>query len=289
MPSGSCDSHAHIVGPHTQYDLPTTARAVPPEAPLSDYEDMLRALGIQRGVLVQPSVYGTDNSLLLDALARHSATLRGIAIVDFESTTKEQLRSLRESGVRGLRFNTRGSSATSAGTSPPVSFDTIRSIAPLLADSGMHAQLLLVADKLLSAFDELQGLPVDVVIDHIGYVDPRNGVDSPGVKMLLRWLDTGRCWIKLSAPYRCTSIGLRYASMTPIVQRLVGAVPERVLWASDWPHSAAFPPGSQIPNDGRLLDLLAEWAPDENTRQRILVDNPARLYGFGRPGVNDHE
>lgn len=285
VPAGSCDTHAHVVGPHDRYPLSGTRQGiVPPEALLSDYMGMLDALGIARGVLVQPSAYGTDNTSLLDALAAYPDRLRGIAILEAHEMDHDHLMRLSEAGVRGLRFNTRGSSPTSAGSSAPVPLDAVLDAGPRLADAGLHAQFLMLIDRFPDADKQLKDYPVDIVIDHMGYPSPEAGVNSAGMNSLLRLLDTGRCWIKLSAPYRFSGQDVPYDDVAAIAQRLVQAAPERMLWASDWPHSASFPPNQQpkrtMPNDGTLLDLLETWAPDAATRQKILVDNPARLYGL---------
>lgn len=289
VPAGSCDSHAHVIGPHAAYALSGRPGARPPEAQLTDYLRMLDTLGLERGVLVQPSAYSTDNTLLLDAVAQAPGRLRGIGIVDYERTTPTELRALRDRGVRGMRFNTRGSGPASAGNSPPVALEAVKAMGPLLADAGLHAQFLMLIDSFPDADAQLKDFPVDVVVDHMGYPDPAGGANSKAMDMLVGWLETGRCWVKLSAPYRFSRQDIPYDDVAEIAARLVAAAPERLLWATDWPHSAAFPydrePARTMPNDGDLLDIFADWCPDPDRQRRILVDNPAALYGFEALGA----
>lgn len=281
---GSCDSHAHVVGPHSRYPRAGGRQGVvPPEALLEDYKHMLSALGIERAVLVQPSVYGTDNTALLDAIATAPDRMRGIAVVDSDVSDAELAR-LRKGGVKGVRFNTRGSGPLSAGKRGPVTMDTVLRSGERLRRLGWHAQFLMVIDSFPDVDRQLRDYPVDIVIDHMGYLDPARGLDSPGFQTLLRLLRTGRCWVKLSAPYRYSKQDAPYGDIAPFARKLLETAPDRVLWASDWPHSAVLRPGSgdtrRMPNDGELLDLLADWVPDEGLRRKILVDNPTRLYGF---------
>jgi len=284
VPPGACDSHAHVIGPHSRYALSGRKGVIPPESELADYIAMLDALRIDRGIMVQPSAYSTDNTITLDAVAAYPERLRAIAIPDMRVTGRSELSALRDKGVCGVRFNTRGSSPTSAGASPPIPLDDIQDAGPLLADAGLHAQFLVLLDRFPDFDVRIKDFPVDIVIDHMGYPEPEKGINGEGFKALLRLLETGRCWVKLSAPYRFTKSDLPYEDVIPLVHKLVEVAPERLLWATDWPHSAVFTPHRDpwrdMPNDGALVDLLGIWVPDETTRNRILVDNPARLYGF---------
>ena len=284
VPPGACDAHAHVVGPNSKYRLAGGREGVtPPEALLKDYMHMLSVLGITRAVLVQPGVYGTDNSALLDSIASAPDRLRGIAVVD-PAVSDAELERLHNAGVRGVRFNTRGSSALSAGKRSPVSVETILRIGERLRALHLHVQLLIVIDDFSDVDRRLADYPTDIVIDHMAYFDPVRGLDSPGFRTLLRLVQTGRCWVKLSAPYRYSKQDVPYADIVPFARKLVEAAPDRMLWATDWPHSAVFKPdsadGRRMPNDGELLDILVDWVPDEAVRRRILVENPAKLYGF---------
>ena len=284
VPKGACDSHAHVIGPHARYPLVNGREGVTaPEALLVDYLAMLDALGLERGVLVQPGVYGTDNTSLTDAIATAPRRLRGIAVVENDITEKELLR-LRERGVRGVRFNTRGGSAMSAGRGKLASIDTVKAFGAMLAACGMHVQMLIPVDKFADLDKSLADFPVDIVIDHMGYFEPSAGLNGDGFQALLRCLGSGRFWVKLSAPYRFSTQDVPYPEVSPFAQKMVQAAPDRVLWATDWPHSAVFRADGtekrRMPNAGELLDRLADWAPDTATQQKILVDNPVRLYGF---------
>lgn len=269
LPPGTCDTHAHIVGPQDQYPYDPKRRYTPPDALVPDYLKMLRTLGVQRAVLVQPSVYMIDNSRLLDALRdTKDFPLRGIAVVG-DGVSDDELRAMHEAGVRGLRVNLRVSNGASADMAPQLA----RRIAPL----GWHLQVRIDPKDFASAGKLIESLPVDVVVDHIGGVPVRDGLDGRDFRLLLELVASGRCWVKLSAPMRMSEEEFPYRDVTPFVQALVAAAPERMLWATDWPHTTLT---KRMPNDGDLCDLLSDWIPDAAVRQRVLVDNPARLYGF---------
>ncbi len=269
VPAGACDTHAHVFGPADKYALIDDRTYTPPEAPLATYQRLLRILGIERAVLVQPSVYGTDNSAMLDALAEAGKNYRGIAVVDI-GVSQKQLKALHKAGVRGIRVNLLYKGG--------VSLAILDRLANKIKDFGWHVQLLVDVSDCPEFWRIAESLPVDLVIDHMGHMAAQKGVDDPGFQGLLSLVREGRAWVKLSAPYRTTSRGaIPYADTAGLAHALIEAGPDRMIWATDWPH-----PHVQIamPNDGDLIDMLAEWAPDEELRQRILVDNPAKLYGF---------
>jgi 2-pyrone-4,6-dicarboxylate lactonase len=269
LPPGSCDTHAHIVGPQDKYPYDPDRRYTPPDALVPDYLKMLRTLGVQRAVLVQPSVYMTDNSRLLDALREQTDfPLRGIAVVN-DRVTDEELREMHEAGVRGLRVNLRVQNGASGDMAP--------NLARRIASLGWHLQVRVDPKDFAGARSLIETLPVDVVIDHIGGAPVSKGLDGEEFRMLLDLLSSGCCWVKLSAPMRMSEQEFPYRDVTPFVRKLVATAPERMLWATDWPHTGIT---SHMPNDGDLCDLLADWIPDPATRQRVLVDNPATLYGF---------
>jgi predicted TIM-barrel fold metal-dependent hydrolase len=222
---------------------------------------MLHAVGLQRAVLVHPSTYGTDNRLLLDVL-RDNRNYRGIAVVD-TGVSDLQLEELDRAGVKGVRV------------SVPAQLEALAArVAPL----GWHVQMYLRAPMMLELAPRLPKLPVPVVLDHFGGLSAAHAGASRELDTLLGLLGTGRIWVKLSGAYRVTVEGPPYRDVLPIARALVGKVPDRLLWGSDWPHPNL--QGKPMPNDGDLLGLLADWAPDESVRRRILVDNPAGLYGF---------
>jgi predicted TIM-barrel fold metal-dependent hydrolase len=223
---------------------------------------------LERAVLVHPTTYGTDNSLLLDVLRDHR-NYRGIAVVDF-GVTDAQLEQLDRAGVRGIRIT-----AVSAGGVPLAQLDALCArIAPL----GWHAQLFVRAEMMLELAPRLPELPVPVVLDHFGGLTAAHAGSSRELDTLLGLLGSGRIWVKLSAVYRASLEGPPYRDMLPIARAIIDKAPDRLLWGSDWPHPNLR--GKPMPNDGDLLGLLAAWAPEELLRRRILADNPAVLYGF---------
>ena len=269
VPPGAADCHAHVIGPFTMFALQEERSYTPPEAPLAAYRTLLDTLGLQYGVVVQPSVFGTDNACTLDALAKHRNRLRGIAVVD-PTVTDERLERMAGNGIRGIRFNMpyRGG----------VALDHLEVLARRIERFGWHIQLLIDCRLLPGLASTLARLPVDVVIDHMGLIPAAAGVDHPGFKLLLKLVRDGRTWVKLSGANRLSATGAPYHDTIEFAQALVDADPTRLIWGSDWPHVAIDGP---MANDGDLLDLLRRWVPDERQRHLVLVENPARLYGFG--------
>lgn len=268
VPPHSTDCHFHIFGPYTRYPLSPGRRYSPPEAPISRYLELARTLGIGRMVVVQPSVYGTDNRCTLDAVARFGVhRARAVAVID-ERFTSPMLRRLDEKGVRGVRFN-----AVSGNGTP---LDLLKTLARLIAPFSWHLQLYLQGEQILDLMATLQDLPVPVVLDHMGGVSAAKGIEHPEFRALLRLLEGGRAWVKLCG-YRSSATGYPFADVTPMAKALIAVAPERCVWGTDWPH-----PDYQrtMPDDGELLDLLGTWAPLASQRKQILVDNPASLYGF---------
>src|SRR4051794_28871889 len=275
MPAGTCDTHAHICGPAEAFPYAARRIYTPPDSTLSDYLDLLAALHIDRGVLIQPSVYGTDNRALLDALARHNTGLRGVAVVDSEISEAE-VRSLDRVGVRGIRLNV----VDHDGERNVVSIEMVRRLAKMIAPFGWHIEFLINLDDAPNFADVLDGLPVHLVVGHLGY--PHLGVDrwlsDASFDRFLHLLSAGRCWVKLTGPYRISAApDLPYSDVGPLAQRLAQVNPERLLWGSDWPHVMM---KKSMPNDGDLADLIEDWLPDATLRQQVLVTNPATLYGF---------
>ena len=233
---------------------------------------MLDAIGVERGVLVQPSIYGADNRAMLAALARDPARLRGVAVVPFDVDTAE-LERLHAAGVRGARSNI-VDLKEGKGRLP---LERLRALAQRIKPFGWHLEFLMHVDEFPQLDRQLADFPVDVVFGHLGYVPTNKGADAPGFKALLRLMRDGRAWVKLTAPYRLTLSPMPYADVAPFAQALVEAAPERLLWGSDWPHVYI---RTAMPNDGELFDVFAQWVPDAAQRKRILVDNPAKLYDW---------
>jgi len=269
VPRGACDAHAHILGPASLFPYSADRQYTPLDALLPSYENMLRVLGFERAVLVQPSVYATDNRRLLDAMKSAKAETRGVVVLP-ETVTDRELDAMHRIGVRGIRANLiRGDRSD---------LDRATRLARRIARFGWHLQVLADVSTVADLEHNVRALPVDTVFDHMGHMPAVKGVDEPGFRALIRLLETGRSWVKLSGSYRITrETYAPYADVRPIAEALVRATPERVVWGSDWPHTAIKIP---VPNDGSLLDMLADWVPDTANRHRILVENPARLYGF---------
>ncbi len=234
---------------------------------------MLGALGLERAVLVQPSVYARDNTVLVDALARSGGRFRGVAVVG-PAVPDLELARLHARGVRGLRVNVVDVPGRLPGALPMAD---LRALAARIAPLGWHLELLLHVDEFPELDRALAGFPVDVVLGHLGYMKTARGLDDPGFRALARLLRGGRCWVKLTGPYRISAAPLPYADVVPFARALAEARADRLLWGSDWPHVML---KGAMPNDADLVDLLADWLPDEALRARVLVDNPAALYGF---------
>jgi len=251
-------------------------RRQPPDAPVAAYRLLQARLGTSRAVVVTPSTYGTDNRCTLDALAQLGDTARGVAVVDADVTSAELAR-LAEQGVCGLRVNF--VSPQSWGTTTA---DMLRALGDKVAPLGWHVQVFAHPEQLIALAPVIEALPVPAVVDHLGRVDPAEGSASEALVLLTQWLATGRVWVKLSGAYmRSRTGGPGYDDTVALGQALVRAAPDRLVWGSDWPHTTE-PPGSV--DDAALVDLLLRWcAGDAALMDRVLVDNPARLYGFDLP------
>lgn len=241
----------------------------PEAASLDAYKDMLRSLGIARGVLVQPSFYGTDNGCLMEALARDPVSLRGVAVVGPDVTDRE-LEDLAAGGIRGIRLN----AVFAAG----VPLAEVERLAHRVAPLGWHIQFLIDGRILEELGPRLAALPVQLVFDHLGHIPSADGVRHPGFLQMTRLMRDGRAYAKLSGAYRVSAEGAPFRDTDEMARALVAAAPDRCLWGSDWPHVGI---ARDKPVTADLLDILMRWVPDETTRRRILVDNPAHLYGFG--------
>ena len=267
MPVGACDCHMHIYD--GRFPSVADARLTPPEATVEDYRALQRRLRLERVVVVTPSTYGNDNSCTLDALSKFGPVARGIAVVDPAITDAELLR-LHDHGIRGIRFNQMMNVVT-----PLTALETLAArIAPL----GWHVQLLLRADDLAAAESRLRALPVPVVFDHLGRL-PVPGSTHPGYGVIRRLLDAGRAWVKLSGAY----LACDYEDADALARLYVAAAPERMVWGSNWPHPTATAGFHEMPDDLDLLRRLGRSVGNEPMLERVLVDNPAALYGFANP------
>jgi 2-pyrone-4,6-dicarboxylate lactonase len=272
MPDLACDTHVHVFGAHAAYPFQATRAYTPPEATVEQMLALHDVLGISRAVIVQASAYGTDNRALLDAVAAYPDRLRGIASVT-EDVSEDELRRLHDGGVRGIRVN-----LVDKGGMPFSSLSALRHMGERIRDMGWHIEFLVHVESNAEFRELVPSLPVPVSVGHIGYTKPPNTVDHRGYREFLALLKDGQCWVKLTGSYRISARdAFPYDDVQPFAEAVVAAAPDRVIWGSDWPHVIHY---REMPNDGDLLDALGGWVPDPTLRERILVRNPAQLYGF---------
>ena len=266
-PPGACDTHLHIYEPG--YDMRASASHPSQPGTLAHYRELQKRLGLTRAVIVQPSAYGTDNTCTLEAMAKLGAAhARGVAIVDPQAPDAE-IERLTALGIRGVRYHMRGGVLT---------WESLPRMAARVAAFGWHVQLQCESKEIAANEAMLAKLPGDLVIDHIGRFDADVDFKDASWRALLKFLAGGRCWVKLSGPYYGSKSGPPlYADKARIAKELIRAAPERMVWATNWPHPSF---KKNFPDEGKLLDLVADWAPDATLHRKILVDNPARLYGF---------
>ena len=269
-PPNACDAHCHIFGPGAKFPYDPKAAYVPPDAPFESLQKLHKILGFERAVIVHASCHGADMRVTLDAIARSNGRYRGTAIID-ESYTEKDFERMHEGGIRAVRFNF----VKHLGGRPDLSFfqETIQRIAPL----GWHLILHLDANDLVE-FDALfRKVPIPMVIDHMGRVRAADGLEQKPFRVLLEWMKNERFWVKVCGPERVSSLGPPFTDAVPFARALIEAAPDRILWGTDWPHPNV---GRHMPNDGDLVDLFAQMAPTPELQKKILVENPARLYGF---------
>ncbi len=273
LPKLACDTHAHILGPIAKFAYSPARVYTPPDCLLSDYQKMLATMGVERAVLVQPSVYGSDNTVMLNALQATGGAFRGVAVVD-DTVSDAELATLNAAGVRGVRVNIVDGKDRKPGTLPMAE---LTALATRIAPMRWHMEFLMHCDEFPDMDRTFADFPVDIVLGHLGYMKTDKGLDDAGFQSLLRLMKTGKAWVKFTGPYRISTQALPHADTNAYAQALVQANVERVLWGSDWPHVMV---KSTMPNDGDLCDLLSSWIPDAAVREQVLVRNPAKLYGF---------
>ncbi|MEQ1773327.1 MAG: amidohydrolase family protein [Burkholderiales bacterium] len=273
LPKLSCDTHAHILGPIARYAYSPARVYTPPDCLLGDYRTMLGALGVDRAVLVQPSVYGSDNTVMLEAMRVAGSAFRGVAVVD-DDIADAELAKFNAAGVRGVRVNIVDVKDRKPGTLPMAQ---LTALAKRVAPMGWHMEFLMHCDEFPDMDRCFADFPVDIVLGHLGYMKTDKGVHDHGFQALLRLMKAGKAWVKFTGPYRITTQALPHTDTNAFAHALIAANAQRVLWGSDWPHVMV---KSAMPNDGDLCDLLSAWIPDATTREQVLVKNPATLYGF---------
>jgi D-galactarolactone isomerase len=266
-PPGTWDTHMHIYD--QRYPKAPTAKILHGDALVPEYEQIRKRLGIEHTVVVQPTAYGTDNRCTLEAMAALGPGSRGIAVVD-ESVTDAELARLTKLGIRGIRYFMLPGGA--------LSWESLHKMADRVGAFGWHVQLQLDGRDLPEREATLKQLKGTLVIDHTGkFLEPVSP-DHPGFVVLRRLVDNGRTWVKLSAPYETSKSGPPHFDDVGILGKILAKeAPDRMVWATNWPHPT--PPAHQKPDDAMLLDVLLDWVPDEAARRKVLVDNPAKLYG----------
>jgi 2-pyrone-4,6-dicarboxylate lactonase len=277
FPDGSCDCHVHIYGPYDRFPVQSEGRFSPTQPnPVESLFAMWDSIGVSRGVIVHALAAGEDNEVTLDALRRYPERLRGVAILK-RDVSDRRLDEMTDAGFKGVRINLLrqdGKPVSSGG----MNLDDLKTLAPRLAERKWHAQLWIETGDLDALAPELEKLPLDFVIDHMGRTMVDKGIDYPGFQKFCERLKTGRYWVKLSGADRNTRTGAPYADTAAFMTALAQANPDRLVWGTDWPHVGHTP--ESFPKEATLIDLFFKCVPDEAARHKILVDNPVRLYGF---------
>ena len=268
-PPGACDTHIHLFGPAAKYRFAPDSPYIAHDALPETFFGLQDTLGMSTAVIVSPGGYGRNYSLLADVLAKYPQRFRGIALLR-DDTPSSEIGRLTRLGVRGMRMMSR-----KRGQHVP---NYSKEIAARVHEHGWHIQFYPHGTDIVEYADKLLALPNPIVLDHFASIPAAGGIDQPAVKAVLKMLDSGKVWLKLSGPMRCTDEPPPYPSVTPLARLFVKHAPQRMVWGSDWPHVNL--DGREMPNDGDLLDLLAEWVPEAAVRNRILTQNAKALYGF---------
>jgi len=283
VPEGACDCHVHVFGGAAAFAFAARRGYTPPPASAAELLALQQALHLSRVVIVQPSVYGSDNSCTLDGMRRLGPRARGVAVID-EATTSAALDTMHRAGIRGVRVNL----ATAGESDPAQARRNLAAAVARVAPLGWHVQVYTELSVIAALQDELPHLGVPVVFDHFGGATAAGGVDQPGFAALLALVAAGHAYVKVSAAYRSSDKAPAYDDVAPLARALIAANPDRIVWGTDWPHPHAAPPGAALGDvapfydidDGLALNQLPLWVPNAAIRRKILVENPARLYDF---------
>lgn len=285
VPAGACDCHTHIHADPEKFPFFAGRVYTPELASPQEMSELHRALSIERVVIVTPSVYGTDNSATLFGMRARGATARGVAVID-DKTPESDLNAMQKDGFRGIRLNL----ATGGINDPNVAKQRFQAAVDRIKARGWHVQLYTSLPVIVAIKELVSASPVPVVFDHFGGADASLGIEQPGFSDLVDLVKSGKAYVKISGGYRASKLAPDYPDVVPLAKMLIAANPDRIVWGTDWPHpNSVTPPGKKVTDvtpllqidDGRLFNQLAVWAPDAAIRKTILVDNPARLYGFG--------
>ncbi|MGY4569122.1 amidohydrolase family protein [Bradyrhizobium sp. USDA 3256] len=284
VPAGACDCHTHIHGDPEKFPFFAGRVYTPEPASPEQMSALHKALHVERVVIVTPSVYGPDNSSTLFGITARGPTARGVAVID-DKTSESDLDAMNKAGFRGIRLNL----ATGGVNDPNVGRQRFSAAIERMKARGWHVQLFTSLAMISAIKDLVATAPVPVVFDHFGGAEAALGTGQPGFADLLALVKSGKAYVKISGAYRASKLAPDYADATPLAQALIAANAERIVWGTDWPHpDSVTPQGRKVTDvtplfqidDGRLLNQLPVWAPDAAVRKAILVDNPARLYGF---------
>jgi 2-pyrone-4,6-dicarboxylate lactonase len=270
LPPHTCDAHCHVFGPAATFPYAPDRSYTPPDAPKESLAALHAVLGIERAVLVQASCHGTDNRAMLDAIKASGGRYRGVAILD-SSVTEADYAALHDCGIRGVRFNF----VEHLGGRPDMAL--FHQVIERIRALGWHLVVHLDAVDIPEISTLLRRVPLPFVIDHMGRVKANGGLEQRPFRALLELMKLDTCWVKVCGSERVSSAGPPFLDAVPFARAIVNAAPDRVLWGTDWPHPNV---GRFVPNDGDLVDLVAEIAPDEVQREKLLVHNPANLYGW---------
>src|SRR5579864_1040540 len=284
VPAGACDTHVHVFGDPQRFPFAPARAYTPEQASIAEMQALHRALHTARVVIVHPSVYGTDNSCTLDGMKQLGSNVRGIAVID-EKTPESALDEMDRAGMRGIRVNLE----TTGQVDPAVARQRFQeAVERIKRRSRWHIQVYTRLSVIEGIKEQVMAAPMPIVFDHFGGAQAALGVEQPGFDTLLKLVRTGRTYVKISAPYRSSTKPPDYADVAPLAKALIAANPQHILWGSDWPHPASpvahravteITPLWQV-DDGLIFNQLPLWAPEAALRKTILVDNPAKLYGF---------
>jgi 2-pyrone-4,6-dicarboxylate lactonase len=272
VPSGACDTHFHVFGPPQVFSYAETRLYTPPAAPIEHYFSMAKAVGLERGVLVVPAVHGFDNAVMHDALEKSQGRLCGMVRAEAKLSAAQN-RELHARGVRGIRFNLRP--VLNGRFDEREMLEIVANVRGLPWAVCLHIEL----DLVVKQAELIRRLDMPVIIDHMAQVDSRKGLGQPGLKVVLDLLGEKHVWMKVSGADRRLAEGEPYDGIVAVARAMIAKAPDRVIWGTDWPHAYVYAAGHMI-NDGDLIGFVADFAPDEAVRRKILVDNPARLFGY---------
>jgi len=284
VPADACDCHTHLIGDPEKFPFVASRVYTPEPAGVEEMSALHKTLHIKRVVIVTPSFYGADNSATLFGMKARGATARGVAVID-DKTTAGEIDKLARAGVRGIRLNL----ATGGVNNTDVGKQQFAGAIERVKARKWHIQLYTNLEMISAIKDQVKASPVPAVFDHFGGAKAEFGPDQPGFATLLDLVRSGKAYVKISGAYRASKLGPDYPDAAPLAKALIAANPKFIIWGTDWPHTNSAPAPGRKPtdvspltqiDDGRLLNQLALWAPDAAVRKQILVDNPARLYGF---------